>query len=96
MSRRSEHNRVAADRWVCLKNVIRRLSGATRCCESQASTLGSRLPLRRAIVIAILAFAFVLSMHQIKGGWDDDEITAAFSRTLAEPAHSNALGRLNF
>lgn len=40
--------------------------------------------LARVVMFAIPAFAFVLSIHQIKGGWDDGAITAAFSRTLAE------------
>lgn len=35
------------------------------------------------IIIAIPVFAFALSIHQLKGGWDDGAITAAFSRTLA-------------
>lgn len=40
--------------------------------------------LARIVMFAIPAFAFALSIHQIKGGWDDGAITAAFSRTLAE------------
>jgi hypothetical protein len=39
---------------------------------------------RFVLVFVIPVFAFLLSIHQIKGGWDDGEITAAFSRTLAE------------
>jgi hypothetical protein len=40
--------------------------------------------LTRFMIFAVPAFAFVLSIHQLKGGWDDGAITAAFSRTLAE------------
>lgn len=38
----------------------------------------------RCIIFAAPAFAFALGIHQIKGGWDDGAITAAFARTLAE------------
>jgi len=37
-----------------------------------------------AIILALPTFAFILGIHQLKGGWDDGAITAAFSRTLAK------------
>jgi hypothetical protein len=47
--------------------------------------IGTLLPtLTRFLIFAVPAFAFALSIHQLKGGWDDGAITAAFARTLAE------------
>jgi hypothetical protein len=36
------------------------------------------------LIIALPLLAFVLSIHQMYGGWDDGAITASFARTYAE------------
>ena len=38
----------------------------------------------RLTIVAMPLVAFGLGIHQLKGGWDDGAITAAFARTLAE------------
>jgi hypothetical protein len=47
-------------------------------------TLQSALVILTPVIIfAVPAVALALSIHQLKGGWDDGAITAAFSRTFA-------------